>query len=553
MADYDLSTKPLLSSVDDGTLCFGAQSSAATVPSPFSLGSIRAYLSQFFLPSYYYGVRVGATDVASGIDAMIAAGYTTITLAPGTYNLPNGYAKSGVNGISIASLSAPGSSTLLIGGDYTGIHVTNGSFWRIDGVSITRAGGSTAGDAILFDGTSSSNKVTNCYIAGHKGRGVAFIGTIGAQQSGNDVKDNILIDNDGGHIHYVYSNDYKVSDNETGRVSSVTYPPYGVKLDHSSQGEIINSMAWDNVNDIYIDTCTGVRLVAGRVEEARREGIYITGSTNILIGLLDVHTHSKESTGTYAYIKSVSSTGVNIVGVDFYTWDATQGSYCVNLDTATANTSRMVGCMLKGYATAPYTIGSATDFIAVGNDPVDAWRTAGTKTRTSTAVDTLQTPGTVTDVLADSNNPSTTAWASTQNNYRVAGAVRVVDFQQRAGNGSGGQYLRKIADSSGTLQTRHQITQDGHHSFCATATFTGSTGALLEGLNATITRNSTGNYTLTAAAGTLPANGHVYAGCINAAVLVHTVTSRSTTAVTVEFRNLSNTVTDPTTVWINVQ
>ncbi|MBK8467833.1 MAG: hypothetical protein IPL32_18635 [Chloracidobacterium sp.] len=83
--------------MSDSSLMFGAASNIADLPSTFSLATIKNYLSQFFLPAYYYGVRAGASDIADGLDAMIAAGYTTVQLAPGTYNLPNGYAKSGVN------------------------------------------------------------------------------------------------------------------------------------------------------------------------------------------------------------------------------------------------------------------------------------------------------------------------------------------------------------------------------------------------------------------------------------------------------------------------
>lgn len=553
---YDLKTSSPLSSVSDGSLMFGAASNIADLPSTFSLATIKNYLSQFFLPAYYYGVRAGASDIADGLDAMIAAGYTTVQLAPGTYNLPNGYAKSGVNSITIASAGAYRSATIVIGGDNTGFHLTTCAFWRFSGISVTRQAGSTAGDAFLFDGTSSSNTIEFSYIAGHKGRGIAFVGTSGASQSGNDVLNNIIIDNDGGGIHYVYSHDNKIVGNEIGKVSSATYPTFGVKLDHSSEGQLSLNMMWDNVQDVVLDTCSDVGIVGGRIEEARQEGIYGTGCTDILISSVRLHTHSKSSSGTYDAVKFLSSTGIGIVANNFRTWNATQVAYSVNLDTATANASRIVGNMFKGYATAPYTIGSATGCIVAGNDPIDAWRTIGTDTRVGSAVDTVQSPGATTDVTYDANNPSTTSFAGQQQVHRVAGSARVSYYQQRADANSGDQHLLQVADSGGSLRTRHLVTQDGHHSFAAAATFVGSTGTLSEGTNATVSRGGTGLYTITAStSGTLPANSHVFAGGTSADPLTYAVTARSTSAVTVQFYSLSGgswVTTDPTSVWVHI-
>lgn len=401
-------------------------------------------------------------DLAPTIDAMISAGIRSIKLAANTtYQLPNGYSKSGINNVTIESSGGYGSANLVVGGNNHGFTLTNCSFWRFDRVSINRASGSLAGDGIRFEGNSSSNKITGCYISGHKGRAIAFLGTSSVQQTGNDCTDNIIIDNEGGGIFYFWSNDFKIVEPEIGRVSSATYPAFGIKLDHANQGQIIDSMMWDNVQDINMDTCMGVRIVAGRIEESRREGIYGTGCTFILIEGLDIHTHSKESNSTYDYVKFVSSTAINIVGCDFYSWNASTGLACINLDTATGNTSRIVANMFHGYSTTPYNLNSATGCIVAANDPIDAFRTIGTRTRVAAATDTIQTPGALTDIASDISNPNTGSWAGIQQTFRVgAGATRVARLAQRAGTGSGGQDVTQTANSSGTLVTAKVIDQN---------------------------------------------------------------------------------------------
>lgn len=503
---------------------------------------VREQASEHLNILWFGADATGTADARAAWDAVTKTNFRRIVIPAGVYTSSTGFPLVSAAGLTIEG-AGWANTTLQRSTDGNVIEITDSQYVTFEGFYFGRKTGPTytSGNGLVTYGTSANVECTLCRSNEHPGSGFLWFGTVGSQQSEHALFRCEAISNAYAGVQGVYANDFTISECGLGDPIAGWNSDFGAELTHCDQGSYVGNRHWGHQIGASFNYCTALRYVAGnRAEESSFEGVVFTSCLLPLVNGNVFHSNGQISVNSHPHLKLDTCTYAQVIGNSSMSWNT--GSYKVNYFLLTAGTCTVtaIGNECQDFASAKYSFSAGTTRTVIDSEAVY-----------------LMASGDTTETMDERVNPSTTSWASINADYWVGslGSPRVREIRQAAGAGNGGQFLKQLTDSAGTLWTRHQITQDGHHSFAAAATFTGATAATAESFNATITRNSAGNYTLTATTGTLPTNSHVFAGGVSANPLAHSITARSTTAITVAFQALSAGVwaaADPTTVWIQV-
>jgi len=345
-----------------------------------------------------------------------------------------------------------GGQTVIYNPDSTDTLVLEDSgFCRLVDLSFQRDGSATDGRGLVLKGASSANKMDNLFVVGNPGGGIAFEGDIANQQSENQLLNSLVIDNEGGGLTLTYSQDFGIVNNRFGRQTSGPYPVHGTRLDNCGMGTYTQNKHWDQVNAFLSYDGIGLRIFGNRFEQSRNENVIFDGGYENLFEMNHSHTASRSSSGTYSNIKLVDLLASKFLGNGLFSendalWQVLNGfdisNSCSDLDIQFNRIANFTNVAINS--------GAATRISREGN------------TGDTYAMYRVLRGASISEFATRVDNPTTVDWAQVIDDRLIAGGIRVRLISSRVGSGSGGQLLVQIADSSGTLQTRFILAQDGN-------------------------------------------------------------------------------------------
>lgn len=232
-------------------------------------------------------------------------------------------------------------SRLLLSAAGDGLTLENCQWWTIKNLywGINGPPQSIVSKGIIFTDGSSNATIEGNNFCGFSTGGLELIGTALNPLSGHTVKSNYFLGNRTRQFNQLYSNDFKILDNQFGRLAGVTLADYGVFSDQCSQGNYSENYHWDNGIGCVMNSGNGNTVALNRFEENQYEGYFQNGGQNNIFDLNKIHSNSSAalsaSDGVYIQNASIQS----IVGNHSYSFDTRRHRWGINVDTGCSEIS----------------------------------------------------------------------------------------------------------------------------------------------------------------------------------------------------------------------
>lgn len=232
-------------------------------------------------------------------------------------------------------------SRLLLNAAGDGVVLENCQWWTIKNLycGINAAPQSFISKGFIFTDGSSNATIEGNNFVGFSTSGLDLTGTALVPLSGHTVKSNYFLGNGERQFNQYYSNDFKVQDNQFGRLAGIDLADFGVYSDQCSQGNYTGNYHWDNGIGFVNNSGNGNTIALNRFEESLYEGYFQNGGQNNLFDLNKIHSNSSAGLGLHDAVYIQNASIQSILGNHSYSFDSRRHRYSINVDTGCSEVS----------------------------------------------------------------------------------------------------------------------------------------------------------------------------------------------------------------------